>query len=281
MPEVESPVQAAPVRDRPREAPVDDSTASALRARWELLLTLALADLRDRYGRGRWQLVKWLVDPYAAAGMYLVFIALIIDRGGEAPGLSVACAVVPFQLFLTTTVHSLATVRNRGSLILNVSFRRDLLPAAVAVTETIGFIASLSLLALMMVVYGVAPTLAILWLPAVLATTVLFALACSYPAALFGLWFRDLQTFALSAVRVFFFVAPGVVALSAIEGSASDWVLLNPLTGIFEAYRDVLLYGHAPAPWELLIPLGYSVMMLFTSVPLFRREEMHLAKVVG
>lgn len=33
------------------------------RQQWDVLLTRALAPFRDRYGRGNWQLVKWLLDP--------------------------------------------------------------------------------------------------------------------------------------------------------------------------------------------------------------------------
>jgi len=256
------------------------SARERMAAAGDLILTIALADLRARFGRGRSRFIKWLIDPFAVAGVYLIFVVLILDRGGPQPGLILACAVVPFQLFLSTIFRSLTMTRERGPLILNAGFRRDLLPAATACAETLGFISSLTLLALMMSLYGVAPTLATLWLPVVLALTVLFALACSYPAALFGLWFLELIGFAQSGVRVFFFLAPGVVALSQIEGEANDLVRLNPLTGIFEAYRDVLAYGHSPAAWELLYPLCFSALLLLIFFPLFRREAAHLGKVV-
>jgi lipopolysaccharide transport system permease protein len=246
----------------------------------DLIVTLALADLRARFGRGRSRFVKWLIDPFAVAGVYLVFIVLILDRGGETPGLILACAVVPFQLFLTTIFRSLTLIRERGPLILNAGFRRDLLPAATTCSETLGFISSLSLLVLMMALYTVPPTLATLWLPVVLALTVLLALAVSYPAALFGLWFLELIGFAQSATRVFFFLAPGVVALSQITGEANELVRLNPLTGLFEAYRDVLAYGNSPAAWEILYPLCFSALLLLVFFPVFRREAAHLAKVV-
>jgi lipopolysaccharide transport system permease protein len=246
----------------------------------EVALSLALAQLRDRYGRGRSQLIKWLVDPYAVCGVYMAFIVFIVDRPGDAPGLSVACAVVPFQLFTMTVFNSILVMSQRRSLIQDVSFPRSLLPAAVGVTESIGFAASLTLLALMMAVYGIAPTLYVLWLPAVLVTTVAFAMASSYPAALFGVWFREYVPFARSAVRVFYFLAPGVVALSQVPGVANGLVRLNPLTGIFEGYRDVLLYGQAPAVWEIAYPLGFSALMLAVFLPLFWREQRHLAKVV-
>ena len=253
--------------------------AVALRQTWEVLITLSLADLRDRFGRGGTRGVKWLLDPYATAGVYLIFVAFIIDRPGEAPGLTVACAVVPFQLFIGTGIAAMRIVEERRQLILNLGFRRDLLPAAVTLTQVLGFGASLSLLAVMMLAYGVPVTSAALWLIPVVAVNIIFTLAFAYPVALFGIWFRELRVFAVSAMRVAYFLAPGVIALAEIPGTANTLVRFNPLTGIFESYRDALLYGHAPAAWELLIPLGFSAVVLAACVPLFRSEQAHLAKV--
>jgi ABC-type polysaccharide/polyol phosphate export permease len=77
-----------------------------------------------------------------------------------------------------------------------------------------------------------------------------------------------------------FFLAAGLVALAEIEGRAYDLVRLNPLTGIFESYRDVLLYGQRPAAWQLLYPVGFATLLLLVFVPLFRLEQRDLAKVV-
>ena len=246
----------------------------------DVLIALARADLLDRYGRGAVRFAKWLLDPFALAGVYLVLIAVLLDRGGPSPGLSVACAVVPFQLLMSTVINALQAPLNRRSIVLNMGFRRVLLPASAAITETFAFVASLLLLALMMAVYGIAPTAAALWLVPTLAATIVFALACAYPAYLFGLWFRDLRTLAISFVRIMYFLAPGLVALSEIEGGAQDWVKLNPVTGLFEAYRDALLYGQAPAAWELLYPLGFAAALLAIFVPLYDREQRHVAKLV-
>ena len=62
----------------------------------------------------------------------------------------------------------------------------------------------------------------------------------------------------LSLTRAAFFVAPGVVALDQISGDTSDWLRANPLTGLFEAFRSVFLYGESPAAWELLVPCAFA-----------------------
>jgi ABC-type polysaccharide/polyol phosphate export permease len=275
---------AASVEDSlTRKPPGEEATRrprSRLPRAIDVLVVLTASDLRARYGRGAWRLVKWLLDPFALVGVYLLLVAFVLNRSGTATGLSLACAVVPFQLVMGSVINALTAANQRRSIILNMGFDRPLIPVSSVLTETIAFAASLLLLALMMVVYGVTPTLAILWLPVVIAATILFSIGCAYPASLIGLWFPDLRVFFVSFVRAMFFLAPGLIALSAIEGSANMLVRINPLTGLFEAFRDVLLYGQSPAAWELLIPLAYAAALLAAFVPLYRSEARHFAKVI-
>ena len=257
------------------------AAGSRLRGRaLDVLLALTESDLRARYGRGGWRFVKWLLDPFAVVGVYLVLVTVVLERGGRAPGLALACAVVPFQLVMSTIVSALLAVPARASIILNMAFARVLIPIASALTETIAFAASLGLVALMMAVYGVAPTLAALWLPIVIAINVLLAIACAYGASLFGLWLPDLRPFAISFVRTMFFLAPGLVPLAEIGGRANELLRINPLTGLFEAYRAILLDGHRPAAWQLLFPLASALLLLAALLPLYLRDQREFAKVV-
>jgi lipopolysaccharide transport system permease protein len=262
-------------------APIERSASPAIAAsRLDLLLALSRADLRARYGRGRFRLAKWLLDPFALVGVYLILVSVVLHRGGHAAGLSLACAVVPFQLLMMTVGNSLDAVQSRASIVANMRFPRGLLPAASALTEAVAFLANLSLLAVMMAIYGVAPTVALLWLPVVLAINLLLAIGLAYPASLLGLALPELRPALIALVRALFFLAPGLVSLDQITGTSHDLLRINPLTGIVEAYRDVVLRGHSPAAWELLFPLGFACLLFVLFVPVYRRQQRHFAKVL-
>lgn len=246
----------------------------------DVLVALTESDLRARYGRGPWRLVKWLLDPFAVVGIYLLLVTVVLERGGTAPGLAIACAVVPFQLVMSTIVSALSAVPHRSSIILNMAFDRVLIPVASALTETIAFAASLVLVVLMMAIYGIAPTAAVVWLPLVIAINVLLGIACGYGASLMGLWLPDLRPFAVSFVRTMFFLAPGLVPLSEVGGRANELLRINPLTGLFEAYRSILVAGHRPAAWQLLYPLLAAAVLLALFFSLYRRDQREFAKVL-
>ena len=112
------------------------------------------------------------------------------------------------------------------------------------------------------------------------AVTLVFAVACGYVAVLMGVWFRDFRPFVISFMRAIFFLAPGLVAINAIGGRAEALVKVNPLTGLFESYRSILLRGRSPAAWELAIPVGWAVLLLLVALPLYIREQSQFAKLI-
>jgi ABC-type polysaccharide/polyol phosphate export permease len=246
----------------------------------DLLWVLTESDLRLRYGRGPWRFIRWLLEPFALVGVYLVLVTFVLNRPGEAVGLSLACAIVPFQFVALTIQNAMTALDARRPILLNMKFNRMLIPTASALTESTGFASSFLLIIFMMVTYEIVPSWSILWFPIVLLVNLLLAVAAAYPAILFSIWLRELRAFVMSFVRVLFFLSPGLVALSQTSPGIRDILRINPLTGIFEAYRDLFLYGRSPAAWELLDPLAAVVVLLAIFVPIYRAEQRQFAKVI-
>jgi lipopolysaccharide transport system permease protein len=246
----------------------------------EVIGALTRSDLRVRYGRGRTTTIKWILDPFAAVGVYLLLVAFVLDKQGYAVGLSIACAVVPFQLVMMSIINALRAVDLRRSVITNMAFDKSLIPVASMFTESVGFAGCFVLLAILMAAYGVAVTPWILMLPVFVVVTMFFAVACAFPAAVVGLWLPELAPFITSAARATYFVAPGLVSLSHIYGHTHDLLILNPLTGLFEGFRDCLLYGQAPQWWELLYPAAFGAAIIAVVYPLWRSDAPHFAKVL-
>jgi lipopolysaccharide transport system permease protein len=256
------------------------SAIASLRRTKDLLRELTEADLLFRYGRGSGRFLRWFLEPFALVGVYLLFVTFLLDRPGDAPGLSLACAVVPFQFVILTVANALEAINARRPILLNMRFERKLIPLSSALTEASAFSASFVLIPVMMAVYHVAPTAAIGWLPLVLLVNMYLAAASAYAASLLGLWLVELKPFLMSFVRMLFFLGPGLVPLSEASARSREILRFNPLSGMFEAYRSVFLEGHAPAPWELLYPLGIASLILLVFVPLYSAEQRQFAKVL-
>ena len=248
--------------------------------RADILVALARSDLRIRYGRGAWQVVKWVADPFALVGVYIL-LRVILNRQGEAVALTLACSVVPFQIVLLSCTSALTAVSLREPILLNMRFDRMLIPPASVLTESLAFAASFLMFPIAMAFYGIGPTWALLWLPVVIAATLLLSLGAAWPAALVGVWFPSITVFAGQALRIVYFASPGLVALSEISPGVREWMVWNPLTGLFESFRAVFLYGESPSFWELAYPALVGIVLIAMFVPVYRREQRHFAKLVA
>jgi lipopolysaccharide transport system permease protein len=246
----------------------------------DLLWTLTESDLRFRYGRGPWRFVRWLLEPVAVVGVYLILVTFVLNRPGTAPGLSLTCAVVPFQLVILTIGNALGALELRKPILLNMAFKRMLLPPSSALSESVGFGSSLLLIVVMMAIYKITPSWNILWFPLVFLVNLCLAAAAAYPAILFSIWLRELRPFVLSFVRILFFLGPSLVPLDETSPGIRSYLRLNPLTGLFEAYRDAFLYGRPPAAWELLFPLAAAALLLIAFLPVYSSEQRQFAKVI-
>jgi ABC-type polysaccharide/polyol phosphate export permease len=274
---IAAPVQAA--------RPAGRARMTGRASRWlaesrDLLWALTESDLRFRYGRGPWRFIRWLLEPVALVGVYLILVTFVFDRPGDAIGLSLTCSIIPFQLVMLTIANAMTALDARRPIVLNMAFRRTLMPVSSALTESAGFASSLFLLIAMMAIYGVAPTWNVLWFPLVFLVNLVLAVASAYAAILFGIWLRELRAFVLSFVRTLYFLSPGLVPLQETSEDVRGFLKLNPLTGLFEAYRSIFLYGTTPAAWQLLYPLIAAAFLLAIFLPLYKSEERHFAKVI-
>lgn len=251
-----------------------------LRRTADLLRALTEADLRFRYGRGPGRFIRWILEPFALLGVYLLLVTFVLDRPGRAPGLSLAAAIIPFQFVIATVQNAMVAIDIRRPILLNMRFERKLIPLSSAFTETTAFSASFLLIVVTMAAYHVAPTSALGWLPLIVLVNLYLAAAAAYAASLLGLWLHELKPFLLSFVRMLFFLGPGLVPLAATSPGSREILRFNPLSGMFEAYRSVFLDGHAPAAWQLLYPVVIATVILLVFVPMYGSEQREFAKVV-
>jgi lipopolysaccharide transport system permease protein len=256
------------------------AAARSFRRTVDLLRALTEADLRFRYGRGPGRFLRWVLEPFALVGVYLLLVTFVLARPGPAPGLSLAAAIIPFQFVMATVANAMEAIDIRKPILLNMRFARKLIPLSSMLTESTAFSASFVLMVVMMAAYRVAPTSALAWLPLVVLVNLYLAAAGAYAASLLGLWLHELKPFLLSFVRMLFFLGPGLVPLAATSAKSREILRFNPLTGMFEAYRSVFVYGHAPAAWELLYPFVIATALLFVFIPIYGSEQREFAKVV-
>ncbi len=249
--------------------------------RRDLVRVLAGRQLKSNYEINLVGFAWWLMEPLSFTLVYVILVDVIFKRGEPAYPLFIIIALLPWKWMLSAVSGAMGTIRGNSGLITDVYFPRGLLPLVDIVVGMIHFLVGLTIVPLFMIAYGIYPDWHIVWLPVVVFVQFVFLLGMVYPLAVLGLNFRNSGPLVTQMFRLWFYLSPGIWALSRFEGrKIYNLMLLNPLTGIFEGYRGAL-YQHQSPNWELFYTFALGVIGVVVGLRFFIRREMQFGKDLG
>ncbi len=262
---------------------MSDPSASTLPARvsraWEVLAALTISEIRQDRDFTPLGVLKWVLEPLIFMGVYFILVVAVLGKVGNNFLLFLLCALLPYRYFSGVAGGSLRLVGRHSSILTNRSFPRSVLPLVLIGTEGFTFCISLVFLAPVMAYYRIGPTLAFLWLPVVLLVFGVLCTGVAYLGTVFGLYLPDFRSLAQSLIRVLFFMSTGLVRKA--PGSNLPALLeANPLSGVFDAIRAIVIQGRAPQAGDVVYPLVVGVVILAIGLTLHRWREPHFAKEV-
>ena len=253
--------------------------------RWRELLSLLWAlvyrNLLSRYRKSILGPAWAIIQPL----MYMVVFGLLrgvteVSSEGIPYPVFTFAALVPWSFFSNAVVTSAPSVLLNSSLIKKIAVPREVFPLSAVATALFDLMMSGLVLAGLMVFYSVSVGWALLWLPLLLALTALLAFAVGIFLASIGTFKRDLVMAAPFLMQFWLFASPIIYPLSEVPEKWRALYMLNPVVGLIEGFRNVLLRAEPP----LLEPLAWSAVMtlviLAITWPFFHWIAQYFADVV-
>jgi lipopolysaccharide transport system permease protein len=260
------------------------SVAQALTELWqkrELLYFLVWKDIKVKYKQAALGIAWAVLQPLL--GMLL--FTLLFGRVAKLPSDGLPYPLFYFSSLLTWTYFSTALITASNSVISNTSlvskvyFPRILLPAAGVIAALLDLAIASVILVGLLVFHQVPLTPRLLCMPLVLLLLVVFAMGAGQFLAALNVNYRDVKHALPFLVQLWFFASPVVYPLSMVPERYQWLVALNPLTGIIETSR-ALLVGR-PVPWEALaISCAVTVAIYVLGLAYFQRTERRFADVI-
>jgi ABC-type polysaccharide/polyol phosphate export permease len=258
-----------------------------------LVRVLAGRQLKSSYELNLVGFVWWMLEPLSLAAVYYVLVTVLTHRNDKGYILVVLVSLLPFKWFSSSVIQSMTTVRANASLVTDVYFPRALLPVTETTIGLAHFGVGLLVLPFFMLILNRWPGPQIIFLPLVVAVQLIFTLGLSYPAAVWGLNYRNLPGLFGNLLRLWFYLSPALYEISRFKGWQRTIMRLNPLTGLFEGYRGALglagftpdargfTHYHSEAPgMDLVWTLIVAVIMLAIGSWYFTRREAQFGKVL-
>jgi lipopolysaccharide transport system permease protein len=99
-------------------------------------------------------------------------------------------------------------------------------------------------------------------LPALVAVQYLLIVGMAYPLASLNVVFRDTQHIVGVVLQLLMFVTPVFYSIGMVPVDLRGWFYLNPMVGMVESWRAVLIDGRWPDPWVLGGLFGLGSLLL-------------------
>lgn len=247
----------------------------------ELLFSFVKRDIQVRYRQtvigGLWAIVQPLFTMVIFS-FFFGHLAKISGGGVPYPIFSYA-GLLLWTYFTGAITSSSASMVASASLITKVYFPRIIIPIASTLTGLLDYaVASIVLIGLMFY-YQIMPTGQILLVPLTLLLTWMLAMGIGFWLSAMNVKYRDIGYILPFFIQSLLFVTP-VIYPSSIAPNFKFLLSLNPMTGIIDAHRAMIL-GGLPINW---VSLGISsvlvIVILVTGAAYFKSVEKYFADII-
>lgn len=255
---------------------------SKLRQYKDLVWTLSLHRIKVRYKQSVLGILWAFLQPISMMLVFTFIFSLIARMPSDGIPYSIFAftALLPWNYFSTSVANGTSSLVKDSQFVTKVYFPREILPITYIVAALFDFAIALILLACLMIYYHVALTVNVLYVVPILLVLTCFALAISLMFSATQVRFRDIGMAVPLLLQLWLFATPVIYPLSAVPARWRSFYELNPMVGIIESFRQVVLKGEPPDMRSLMFSAVVSVILLFVSYLYFKRVEATMADFV-
>lgn len=246
-----------------------------------LLWNLILRDIKIRYKQtligGLWAILQ----PFLSMVVFSFFfgkLAKIPSEGVPYPIFSYS-GLILWSYFTNSLNAASNSIINNANFIKKIFFPRLILLLAATLKESLSYFCSVLIIFAFMFYYQFTPKAIILLLPLVLVLTWLLTLGLGCWLAAINVRYRDVKHVLPFFIQLWLFITP-VIYPASVAGRFEWLVSLNPMSGLIEAHRAMIL-GHQLVNWQLLFfSTLLTLIILLTGIFYFKHEEKKFADII-
>ncbi len=237
--------------------------------------------------RGRYQqsLLGWLwaiVQPIASVIIFSVIFTKFVpvNTGGIPYPVFSYVAVVPWTFFASSLSDMAQSLVLNMNLITKIYFPREALVIATMMARLLDFgIAAVLLIALIFMFHVPIFPMGWVMLPVILLLQLILVTGLGLITSALNIFYRDVQPILILTVQLWFYASPIIYPVTMVPEKYRVFYYLNPMAGILESYRDILLRQSLPG-YYLIISGLFSIVVFLIGYWFFKRVEFLFADIV-
>lgn len=245
----------------------------------DVLGTLIEKDFKSRYKAKALGRLWSVADPLVMMIIFTLVFAYFLKVAEPFFPIFLLLGMTPFRFFSNAVNGSASAVFDNVQLVKKVAFPRIMLPLAVVLAHVRHFLIELGLVAALFLYYRDAfvPSWNVLWLPLVFLIQLLFVIGMALSVSALNVRYRDTQYMLNSVMLVLYWLSPVFYKFTLVPERFGRLLMFNPMVGVVESYRGILLHGSPPNGTLLAAAATSTALMLAVGLAIFRHYENEFA----
>jgi len=212
--------------------------------------------------------------------IYSFLVLVIFKRGSAMYSALLFSALISWRWFTFSTLSSVKSITSNASIIKSIRVPLSIFPTVKVFVGFYNYLYSLIAIFPLLFLFHVKLTTNVLWLPVVVFVQLLFTLGVALILSMMGVYVKDTENFVKAGLRAWFYLSPGLYSVhDRVPDEYVKYFMLNPFSGLFESYKNILVRGTPPDPY-LAYVFVLSVVLVLMGVFCHSRCGNNVTKVL-
>lgn len=245
----------------------------------EMIFSMVRRDLKGRYKGSVLGFAWTFLNPLLQLTVYTLVFSVIMRAGIEDYYLFLFVALVPWIFFSISVSGGAGCIRSQAGMVTKIYFPREVLPISYVTSQFVNMLLSFIVVFVVLVFSGkgINPK-AMMYLPLVMIVEYLMAIAITMLVSAITVFLRDVEYFLGIVIMAWQFLSPVMYSMEQVPEKIRPIFLLNPMTSVITAYRDVLYYKQVPQMETLLHAVSFGIIVLIIGCLTFNKLKRRFAE---
>jgi lipopolysaccharide transport system permease protein len=227
--------------------------------------------------------VLWAVlPPLLTLGVAaVVFGGVVKVNTGDTPYVvATMAALAPWTFFANSLMLGVPSLSSSVGLIQRVAFPRASIPLGMVGASIIDLAVSFAIFLIVAFAFGTGLPPSALWVPLLFLIEIALVSGSLLLASALNVFARDVRLAVPLIAQMMLLVTPVMYPLSSVPHRMRPFYLVNPMTGLVESFRRVLVYGQGPQLGLLVPSIIGAGLFLVVGTLYFSAKERVFADVI-
>lgn len=230
---------------------------------FEVLLFKTSANLRSEISRYYLNFLWWVVEPLLMLGLFYIIFGIFLNKKTDDYVAFLLCGLTAWNWFNRTVSNSAGSICGNYGLMMQLNINKIFFPLEVFLQDFFKHFFVFGLLLIFLIFYPTPVETTWLAIPAVLAVQGMLVLGVSVLVAAIVPFFPDLKFIVNTGLTIMFFASGVFFSIDDVVLPEHRYIMfLNPMAGLIEVYRNVLIHNTWP-DWLYLLKIFLVSSLVF------------------